>query len=403
MTVTVDSNDAHLPGTFGQVIVQSRSSGGAYKYARTTTNETNAPTPPIPPEEWIRIQAPPIAMLPIQSNGALPTGGVNVDGYARGSLGGVTEGIWYWPRGGYDPGMNQVLQGYIDQANTEINSIKTNKPASCQSLNNSWNTTGSQLTFEQRARDYGLKPPLDTGPPIIDKSGITILPQRQNELSLYPTVVYNFVDSLSQYGLNTEPHMYAQTIENITDFSTPGGQSAVAFMRQQRNQERLTLLGIPLDNNIEDKLPYDQQKILIANGTLPTGTSNPNIPSGGVISVTPNVFITTTATSNVSTTIPATPIQVDPIGNIITSVPIGVYVPVDDSYIVVDTPGAPPVPITVGLSNTPGSFAYSNYTNTVPPPLNTWYTSKNLYPSTYTVSQAIEEVILCNCDCWQIA
>jgi hypothetical protein len=142
---------------------------------------------------------------------------------------------------------------------------------------------------------------------------------------------------------------------------------------------------------------------LIANGTLPTSTSNPNIPSGGVISVTPNVFITTTATSNVSTTTPATPIQIDPIGNVITSVPIGVYVPVDDSYAVVDTPGAPPVPITVGLSNTPGSFAYSNYTNTVPPPLNTWYTSKNLYPSTYTVSQAIEEVIRCNCDCWQIA
>jgi hypothetical protein len=416
MTVTVDSNDAHLPGTFGQVIVQSKTSGGAYKYATTRVNETNAPTPPIPPEEWIRIQAPPIAMLPIQANGALSTGAVNVDGYARGSLGGVTEGIWYWPRGGYDPGMNQVLQGYIDQANAEINSINTAKRASCQSLNNSWNTTGSQLTIEQRARDYGLKPPLDTGPPVIDKSGITILPQRQNELSLYPTVVYNFVDSLTQYGLNTEPHMYAQTIENITDYSTPGGQSAVAFMRQQRNQERLTLLGIPLDNNIEDKLPYDQQKILISNGTLPTGTTNPNIPSGGVTSVTPNVFIGTNTTSNTSTTITATPITIDPIGNVIVSVPIGFYNLTDNTYVVVNPPPTigptgittgtsifPDGPIDTGLTNTPGSFGYSTYPNIVPPPLNTWYSSNTLYPSTYTVQQAIDEVIRCNCDCWQIA
>jgi hypothetical protein len=435
MTVKVDSNDAHLPGTFGQVIENSKSYGSAYKYARTTVNETNAPTPPIPPEEWIRIQAPPIAMLPIQANGSLSTGAVNVDGYAKGSLGGVTEGIWYWPRGGSDPGMNQVLQGYIDQANAEINSINTSKRASCQSLNNSWNSLGSQLTIEQRARDYGLKPPIDTGPPTIDKSGTTILPQRQNNLSLYPTVVYNFVDSLSQYGLNTEPHMYAQTIENITDYSTPGGQSAVAFMRQQRNQERLALLGIPLDNNIEDKLPYDQQKILIANGTLPTARYDPNIPSGSITANTTNPFSSTTVTGPISTTVPATPIQLDPIGNVIYTTPIGIYVPADNTYLVINPlfgGQTPPIPIDNGNAwtpytpgnatpnivtisanlvdsnvthhvGTPGSWAGTPYPNIVPPPLNTWYSSKTLYPSTYTVQQAIDEVIRCNCDCWQLA
>jgi hypothetical protein len=344
--------------------------------------------------------------------------------------------------------MNQVLQGYIDQANAEINSINTNKRTSCQSLNNSWNAIGSQLTIEQRARDYGLKPPLDTGPPTVDKGGTTILPQRQNNLSLYPTVVYNFVDSLSQYGLNTEPHMYAQTIENITDYSTPGGQSAVALMRQQRNQERLSLLGIPLDNNIEDKLPYDQQKILIANGTLPTATVDPNIPSGSVAANTTNPFVATTVTGPVSTTLPSTPIQLDPIGAVIQTTPIGIYVPADNTYRVVDplfgggqtvpipidngnawtpwtfgdgpksySPGTPeswsdspyttvippPLPYKPYSPGTPGSWSDSPYTTVIPPGLNTWYTSNTLYPSTYNVSQAIEEVIRCNCDCWQLA
>jgi hypothetical protein len=39
----------------------------------------------------------------------------------------------------------------------------------------------------------------------------------------------------------------------------------------------------------------------------------------------------------------------------------------------------------------------------IPPSLNSWYSSNTLYPSTYTVAQAIEEVIRCNCDCWQLA
>jgi hypothetical protein len=49
-----------------------------------------------------------------------------------------------------------------------------------------------------------------------------------------------------------------------------------------------------------------------------------------------------------------------------------------------------------------GSFAGSPYTNLIPSNLNVFYTSKNLLPSTYTVSDAIDEVIRCNCDCWDL-
>ena len=214
-------------------------------------------------------------------------------------------------------------------------------------------------------------------------------------MSLFPTVVYNFVDGMAQYAKSTEPHMYAQTIENISDLQTPGGQSAVAMMRQERNQSRLTQLGIPLDNNIEDKLPADQQKVLIVNGTLPTGKSNPNIPSGSTVANSSPDTNTTPAT-------PATLVD----GNVVTPNPIGlvdpgtgIFYPVNPNF------GGqfPPVPLDTGNANTPGSFAGSPYGNLLPPTLNSWYSSSTLFPSTYTVHQAIEEVVRCNCDCWQLA
>ena len=51
----------------------------------------------------------------------------------------------------------------------------------------------------------------------------------------------------------------------------------------------------------------------------------------------------------------------------------------------------------------PGSFAGSLYGNLLPANLNALYTSNNLLPSTYTVNEAIDEVIRCNCDCWDLA
>ena len=375
MTVSEDPNDVNIPGSFGRVAEASKNFGSPYKYATTSVMQPGPPPPPLPPEEWIRIQAPPIQMLPIQANGDFSTDGTNVVGYASSSFGNVEQGTWFWPRGGSSPGMNQPITGYIGQANTEIDSINSSSRASCQKLNDYWNSTGFQLTIEQRARQEGLRPPLDN--------------PRQNFLSLYPTTIYTFVDSVPQYGKNTEPHMYAQTIENIANWDIIGGQSLVGMMRENRNQSRLTSLGISLDNNITDTLPYDQQKVLIANGTLPTGIANPNIPTGATTASPTDPFIPRTTT-------PSTPVVIrdrveitpQPPGNI--NVGTGEYV--------IDS-----VPIDTGLPQMPGSFAGSPYTNLIPPNLNSWYSSSTLMPSTYTVNEAIEEVVRCNCDCWNLA
>lgn len=389
-TCTIGTDDTDITN-FGRVKTVTLTSSG--------TDTTTIPT--------ATIQCPPTATLPVDAAGNISTSGTN-----------TSSGTTGWSF------MDAVIQAYITQANTEIDAINKNKRLDCQSLNDSWNATGAQLTIEQRARQNGFKPPLAD--------------PRENYMSFFPTVVYNFVDATAQYAKNTEPHMYSQTIENISNLQTPGGQSAVASMRQQRNQDRLTLLGIPLDNNIQDKLPYEQQKVLIANGRLPTGTTNSNIPSGATVSTSESVTETPIAT----------PIQEDANGNVITATPIGIYDPYSDTYLLTDpnyggqqipTPldngaafipnatrtninpgtggistgalnGSGFVPGTIGPNGavtngigTPGSFAGSPYTNLIPPELNAWYASNTLYPSTYTVSQAIEEVVRCNCDCWQLA
>jgi hypothetical protein len=56
--------------------------------------------------------------------------------------------------------------------------------------------------------------------------------------------------------------------------------------------------------------------------------------------------------------------------------------------------------VVAGTTTALGSFAGSPYTNIIPANLNVLYTSKNLLPSTYTIPEAIDEVIRCNCDCW---
>jgi hypothetical protein len=371
-TATIGTNDNDIPGNFGRVTGISTYFGTPYLFYPNSETNAEEPIERVPVAELITVRLPPgsapMQYLPVQASGAFATNGVNVvAGWTINALTGlvVTQGTTQWP------GMNSIIQQYINQANAEIDAILLAKPAQCKSLNNSWNATGAQLTIEQRARQEGLRPPLDS--------------PRQNFLSLFPTTIYTFVDSVPQYGKNTEPHMYAQTLENIANWDTIGGQSIVGMMRENRNQSRLTALGISLDNNIIDVLPYDQQKVLIVNGTLPTGLANPNIPSG---SVTANTFIP-------NTTIPSTPVT------IIDSVelepkPDGTLNDAGE-YVIND------IPIDIGLSVIPGSFAGSPYTNLITPNLNSWYTSSTLMPSTYTVNEAIDEVVRCNCDCWNLA
>ena len=147
-----------------------------------------------------------------------------------------------------------TIQGFIDQADAEISAIRSRSPLLSNRLNTVWDLTGKQLTIEQRARYTAL-------PPVPD-------PQ-DTFLSVYPVALYSFTDSMPVYSKLTNPHLYAQTLENISDWGTIGGQSIVGMMRESRNEERLAKIGITLDNNIPNTLDEKTVRVLLANGTVP--------------------------------------------------------------------------------------------------------------------------------------
>lgn len=419
MIMGVDYNDRNTPTTFGECYVVSKDVGTPFLYTTTSVWSPSLPSQPAPPVETIEIEAPPIDMIPVQANGDFGPGTNAPSGYSykMDTTGAVTTGTAAW-----DEPMNTVIQGYINQANQEIDAIYASNTTDSRLLNDSWNQVGAQLTIEQRARQTALRPPLNGA-------------SRENYLSMYPTAQETWVDALSVYGRNTEPHMSAQTIEAISDLDCVCGQSIVGTMRENRNQDRLTLIGVPLDNNIPSTLTTQQQAILIANGALPTSTVNANIPSGSEIAqpgTTVGVGTGTTAggvgigtlsggvvgdytgdTGSATNQNIQNDVVLSAVSNGYIDYETGRYIVVNpevDSISSVDNPTAgsstPGLDnlvgsvLDVGAAEVPGSFAGSSYSSLIPPNLNNWYLSNTMLPSVYKINEAIEEVIRCNCDCW---
>ena len=438
------SNGGTCYGTFGTDKNDAQSEGGG-TYGRLTgftnlnpgTDGTSVPT-------IASIEYPPTATLSVQSNGNIATGGSN-SAYS-------TAG---WP------GMNTVVQGYIDQANIEIRYISQTKSRIIESLNAIYNYNGTQLEIEQRARYQALDP--------------VPLPDRNRFITHYPTTITAFVDNIgTTYAHSTRPHMYAQTLEAIADLTDICGQSLVGLMRQERNRERLEKLPVPLDNTV----PCDLDSLapmLISNGTAAAGKSGAGIPVTGVngnptnptTTFTPpaslvqklngppniiapkpagyfdpntNTYIKTNNTTPIDQSSPINKILnvknispntntnlLGPVGNgtgpavpkksnIVdpASVQSGTSnpslnqvgpIPVEFVPIAVVTTGTTVptgtgAPLDEGKSKYPGSLAGSPATNILPPQLKAVYTSAVLLPSTLTTQEAIDEVIKCNCDCW---
>ena len=196
------------PSTFGKVTSVTLSFSGI----ETTTIPT------------VSIQAPPTASLPVQSNGDKSTSGVN-----------VPSGTAGWPST-----MSEIVQGYIDQANSEIQEIYVKNTSAADKLNTLYANAALQMQLEQRERFHAIAPV-----PI----------PRDVWMNPHPTSIYTFVDSIPNLSQNTDPHMSAQTLEAISDASTVGGSSLTVQQRQERNQSRLNMMGIPVDNAAPDSQP----------------------------------------------------------------------------------------------------------------------------------------------------
>jgi hypothetical protein len=273
-------------------------------------------------------------------------------------------------------GMNAVVQGYIDAANNEIQAITTRSAQNFNAsnvLNTLWNITGIALKHEQRARYIAMAPvpvPWDS------------------RVSSYPTSLYVMVDGIPEFAAQTEPHMAAQTLEHISDLLSTGGQSIIAMMRQERNQDRLAEVGIELDNNLADRLSVDLTRQLMTNGVLPGAVEGIESPNG-------NIY-----------TLPAWPEDTNPVAywdcdestiRIATGLQDGDIDPLLDGN---ECPIVnPEVPQGEGPIPEPPINIFV-VDNPLPPEINTDYTGTTLKPSTYDINDAIDKVIECNCDCW---
>ena len=332
------------------------------------------------------------------------------------------------------PGMNTAVQLYIDAANAEIVNIKNAQPARAQQLITNWENTGRILSIEQRAIATGMALQVPLADPRDSPIG-----NREPTLAGYPTTQYAFIDSIPRYAKFTQPHMYSQTLEAISNLNTVGGRSIVGMLREARNQARLQEIGVPLDNNIENKLTKPQEAQLIGNGGLPN-----SVPAANGLIPYPTPSPSTNIDGAFVSTVPATLAVVLPGVTLSTPVPYpaslesgtvspdtyGYYDPTTDNYfttnrayqgngITADTlssavgsggsgdggsgngvlSGIGSV-VDTGKAVEPGSFAGSRYSNLIPPELSVIYTSDILLPATYSVPEAIDEVIRCNCDCW---
>lgn len=373
-TVAIGTDDSDAAsvggGSFGRVKTISVTNKGAWQA-----------TVPV-----VQIQCPPTATLPVSAGGVIATGGDN-----------TAVGTVAWP----DP-MNAVVQAYIDQANAEILSIQQNNTNDAVTLQTYWNLMGTNLKREQRARYTAISP---------------VSVPKDLFLNAYPGSLVTFIDAIPTLAKDTRPHMDAQTLEAIVNVSTVGGQSAIAMMRQERNQSRLQELGVSLENNLSVVLTSTEIKTLTTNGTLSGAVD-------GIVSSNGNIY-----------TPPAWPTQIDAGGSVVSPTPSGIYYPAPGSL-----PGSPPIstsfpppgfrfalgnkqgdltPILDGDPNpvvnpivpvntiiepepeiviikVPAELDPDN----LPPELDTDYTSSTLLPSVPTVSMAIDQVVECNCDCW---
>jgi hypothetical protein len=116
----------------------------------------------------------------------------------------------------------------------------------------------------------------------------------------------------------------------------------------------LNTAGITLDTNIDSTIPPEQQCEWLGNGVL--ANSAPAYPSNTSAS---GYFDTATHT-----------------------------------YVINNRP------VDKGLPVAPGSLAGSPYLNLIPCALTPVIASSSLPTSQYTVAEAIDNVVLCNCDCW---
>lgn len=299
--------------------------------------------------------------------------------------------MWNWTQlTPSDPGYldNSVLQGYINAANAEIASIVAANAAVAAQLNFWWNQLGSQLTIEQRAIVFAVTVP-------------TLVSEDSNR-----TDIYDFIRRLETWAVETEYKEIARSIEAIADTDNLTGQSIVGLLREARNANRVALIGGVLDNDVSDSLvtPTASATAIVTNGAI-TSIAMTNIGSGYNAAQPPQIYVNgVLPPSGIAPVLRPTMTQVgDPINNQTGGLQnVGAAV----TNLNIDNPGRnlsdpvdlvvqdPPSPQRGGYPQVAGVLPNLESIFTVPQPL------VSSPSSSFTPTEAIDDVTICNCECW---
>jgi len=148
---------------------------------------------------------------------------------------------------------SSVPQYYINAANSEISSISQASQTEIREINLMWDIMGKQMKVEQRSRYNGL--------------GRVEVPRDPFTYSNQDLV--SFVDSMPDYSDYNKGLQARVTLELIVDRNCDVGQNIMAQLRQEVNEKALSNCGIPINNNISDVVSPNTINTLVVNGTVP--------------------------------------------------------------------------------------------------------------------------------------
>jgi hypothetical protein len=124
-----------------------------------------------------------------------------------------------------------AMQVLISNAAVEVSSIQSAYPTQSATLNTNFTDMAASLASENTN---------------LSLASIDI----PNLLTSGRGPIMSFVQSLPNYGVNTEKNGPSQFLESVADLNTQGGQAIVACLREGRNIAALSAVNVGVDTDI---------------------------------------------------------------------------------------------------------------------------------------------------------
>lgn len=135
------------------------------------------------------------------------------------------------PGAGTYSNVDLALSALISNAASEVSGIQSSYPAQSANLNTNFTDMASSIVSENTN---------------LSLASIDI----PNLLTTGRGPIMSFVQSLPNYGVNTQENGPSQFLETVADLNTQGGQAIVACLREGRNIAALNAVNVGVDTNI---------------------------------------------------------------------------------------------------------------------------------------------------------